>query len=136
MTWSQRSCGIISKPETHGGRCDEAKTTHLYKAAGLERARARAKRATCTGNKHHAHMLQSLHTVAAIMSSRRLICEKKCNLSPKMRKDVLPPQQYLSAGHKFRFHYTLFSRQSSGLNEMCMTPAWLSDPLTIWKLEA
>lgn len=38
-------------------------------------------------------------------------------------------QQYFSTGNKFRFHYTLCKRQSSALNEMCMTPRWLSDPL-------
>lgn len=38
-------------------------------------------------------------------------------------------QQYLSAGNKYRFHYTLCKRKSSPLNEMCMTPRWLPDPV-------
>lgn len=42
-------------------------------------------------------------------------------------------QQYLSTGNKFRFHYTLCKRQSSALNEMGMTPRWLSDPVD-WEM--
>lgn len=49
--------------------------------------------------------------------------------SQKWNKMAQLSQQYLSAGNKFRFHYTLCKRQSSALNEMCMIPRWLSDPL-------
>lgn len=75
------------------------------------------------------------HTlIAVILSSCCLILEERnASWAPRWKRTPHLSQQYLSTGNKFRFHYTLCKRQSSALNEMCMTPRWLSDPLD-WEM--
>lgn len=82
----------------------------------------------------HPSALQHHTLIAVILSGCHLIFKDKMQAEPrKWNKMAHLSQQYLSTGNKFSFHYTLCKRQSSALNEMCMTPRWLSDPLD-WEM--